>query len=67
MLEAEVSAEGGSTAISGYFGTTTVVYKFRAVAQHSEHIVAVRTLYGGSYNLFLKYLSAGFGMRQHSI
>ena len=57
VLEARVAAlEGGSAALAVASGTAAIVYAIQAVAQHSEHIVAVRTLYGGSYNLFANTL-----------
>jgi len=49
VLEARVAAlEGGSAALAVASGTAAIVYAIQAVAQHGEHIVAVRTLYGGS-------------------
>lgn len=57
VLEARVAAlEGGSAALAVASGTAAIVYAIQAVAQHGEHIVAVRTLYGGSYNLFANTL-----------
>lgn len=57
VLEARVAAlEGGSAALAVASGTAAIVYAIQAVARHGEHIVAVRTLYGGSYNLFANTL-----------
>lgn len=51
-LERRVAAlEGGAAALAVASGAAAVAYAIQALAQNGGHIVAQRTIYGGSYNL----------------
>ena len=43
--------EGGVAALATASGTAAITYVIQALAQAGEHIVAQKTIYGGSYNL----------------
>ena len=43
--------EGGTAALATASGAAAITYTFQALAKAGEHIVASRTIYGGSYNL----------------
>ena len=45
------SLEGGSAALAVASGAAAIDYTFRALAKTGEHIVASKTIYGGTYNL----------------
>ena len=52
VLEKRVAAlEGGVAALALASGAAALTYAFLAIAQKGEHIVAQKTIYGGSYNL----------------
>ena len=52
VLEARIAAlEGGTAALAVASGAAAIAYTIQALAQAGEHIVAQRTLYGGTYNL----------------
>ena len=52
VLEKRVAAlEGGTAALALASGAAAVSYTIQALAQAGEHIVAQKTIYGGSYNL----------------
>ncbi len=52
VLEKRVAAlEGGTAALALASGAAAVTYTIQALAQAGEHIVAQKTIYGGSYNL----------------
>ena len=52
VLEKRVAAlEGGVAALAVASGAAAISYTIEALAQKGEHIVAQRTVYGGSYNL----------------
>lgn len=44
------SLEGGAAALAVASGAAALSYTFQALAQAGEHIVASRTIYGGTYN-----------------
>ena len=46
-----VSLEGGSAALAVASGAAAIDYTFQALAKTGEHIVASKTIYGGTYNL----------------
>jgi O-acetylhomoserine (thiol)-lyase len=51
-LEKRVAAlEGGVAALATASGAAAISYTIEALAQKGEHIVAQKTIYGGSYNL----------------
>ena len=43
--------EGGTAALATASGAAAITYTFQALAKAGEHIVASKTIYGGSYNL----------------
>lgn len=45
------SLEGGSAALAVASGAAAIDYTFQALAKSGEHIVASKTIYGGTYNL----------------
>lgn len=52
VLEKRVAAlEGGVAALALASGAAAVTYSIQALAQKGDHIVAQKTIYGGSYNL----------------
>ena len=52
VLEKRVAAlDGGTAALALSSGAAAVTYTIQALAQAGEHIVAQKTIYGGSYNL----------------
>lgn len=52
VLEKRVAAlEGGSAALAVASGAAAISYAIQALAQAGDHIVAQKTIYGGSYNL----------------
>ena len=62
VLEKRVAAlEGGVAALATASGAAAVTYTIQALAQAGDHIVAQKTIYGGSYNL-LAHTLAAFGI-----
>lgn len=62
VLEKRVAAlEGGVAALALASGAAAITYTIQALAQNGDHIVAQKTIYGGSYNL-LAYTLAQFGV-----
>ncbi len=52
VLEKRIAAlEGGSAALAVSSGATAITYTIQALAQAGDHIVAQKTIYGGTYNL----------------
>ncbi|MBP5208316.1 MAG: aminotransferase class I/II-fold pyridoxal phosphate-dependent enzyme [Clostridia bacterium] len=52
VLEKRVAAlEGGVAALALASGAAAITYTIEALARQGEHIVAQKTIYGGSYNL----------------
>ena len=45
------SLEGGTAALAVSSGAAALAYVFQALAKSGEHIVASKTIYGGTYNL----------------
>ena len=59
VLEKRLAAlEGGAAALAVASGAAAVTYAIQALAQSGDHIVAQKTIYGGSYNLLAHTLSA---------
>lgn len=53
VLEKRVAAlEGGSAALALASGAAAISYAIEALAANGGHIVAQKTIYGGTYNLF---------------
>jgi len=62
VLEKRLSAlEGGVAALAVASGAAAITYTIQALAQAGDHIVAQKTIYGGSYNL-LAHTLAQFGV-----
>ena len=62
VLEKRLAAlEGGVAALAVASGAAAITYTIEALAQASEHIVAQKTIYGGSYNLLAHTLN-GLGI-----
>lgn len=52
VLEKRIAAlEGGVAALALASGAAAISYTIQALAQNGDHIVAQKTIYGGSYNL----------------
>lgn len=52
VLEKRIAAlEGGVAALALASGASAITYTIEALAQAGDHIVAQKTIYGGSYNL----------------
>ena len=52
VLEKRIAAlEGGVAALAVASGAAAITYTIEALAQAGDHIVAQKTIYGGSYNL----------------
>ena len=62
MLETRIAAlEGGAAALATASGAAAVTYAIQALAQAGDHIVAQKTIYGGTYNL-LAHTLAHYGV-----
>ena len=58
VLEKRIAAlEGGVAALAVASGAAAITYAIEALAQAGDHIVAQKTIYGGSYNLLAHTLS----------
>ena len=58
VLERRVAAlEGGVAALAVASGAAAITYTIQALAQSGDHIVAQKTIYGGTYNLLSHTLS----------
>ena len=52
VFEKRIAAlEGGVAALAVASGAAAIAYTFKALAKTGEHIVASKTIYGGTYNL----------------
>lgn len=62
VLEKRIAAlEGGVAALAVASGAAAIAYTIEALAQKGDHIVAQKTIYGGSYNL-LAHTLANYGI-----
>ncbi len=62
VLETRIAAlEGGAAALALASGAAAITYTLEALAQNGGHIVAQKTIYGGSYNL-LAHTLPNFGI-----
>ena len=62
VLEKRIAAlEGGVAALALASGAAAITYTIQALAQNEGHIVAQKTIYGGSYNL-LAHTLPNFGI-----
>lgn len=63
VLEKRIAAlEGGTAALALASGAAAITYTVQALAQAGDHIVAQKTIYGGSYNL-LAHTLPQFGIQ----
>ena len=63
VFEKRIAAlEGGSAALAVASGAAAITYTIEALAQAGDHIVAQKTIYGGSYNL-LEHTLSQFGVK----
>ncbi len=59
VFEKRIAAlEGGVAALATASGAAAITYTIEALAQAGDHIVAQKTIYGGSYNLLEHTLTA---------
>ena len=57
VFEQRIAAlEGGTAALASASGAAAIDYTFQALAGAGEHIVASKTIYGGTYNLLANTL-----------
>lgn len=62
VFEKRIAAlEGGSAALAVASGAAAITYAIEALAQSGDHVVAQKTIYGGTYNL-LKHTLKPFGI-----
>ena len=62
VLEKRVAAlEGGVAALAVASGAAAITYTIQALAQSGDHVVAQKTIYGGTYNL-LAHTLKNFGV-----
>lgn len=62
VFEKRIAAlEGATAALAVASGAAAITYTIEALAQNGGHIVAQKTIYGGSYNL-LAHTLTGFGI-----
>ena len=63
VFEKRIAAlEGGTAALAVASGAAAIAYTIEALAQAGDHIVAQKTIYGGSYNL-LEHTLTQFGVQ----
>ena len=63
IFEARIAAlENGSAALAVASGAAAISYTFQALARSGEHIVASKTIYGGTYNLLAHTLPLTSGI-----
>lgn len=56
------SLEGGAAALAAASGAAAINYTIQALAASGEHIVAAKTIYGGTYNLLAHTLPLAAGI-----
>ena len=63
VFEARIAAlENGSAALAVASGAAAITYTFQALAKSGEHIVASKTIYGGTFNLLAHTLPLTSGI-----
>lgn len=63
VFEQRIAAlEGGTAALATASGAAAISYLFQALAKAGEHIVASKTIYGGTYNLLAHTLPLTSGI-----
>lgn len=67
VLEKRLAAlEGGSAALAVASGAAAITYTIEALAANGGHVVAQKTIYGGSYNL-LAHTLPQYGVTTHFV
>lgn len=62
VFEKRIEAlENGIAALATASGAAAIAYVFQALAHSGDHIVAAKTIYGGTYN-YLAHTISGFGV-----
>ncbi|WP_324823040.1 O-acetylhomoserine aminocarboxypropyltransferase/cysteine synthase family protein [Sinanaerobacter sp. ZZT-01] len=62
VFERRIAAlEGGVAALAVASGAAAVTYAIQNIAQHGDHIVAAKNIYGGTYNL-LEHTNKQYGI-----
>lgn len=62
IFEQRIAAlEGGTAALATASGAAAITYTIQALAKSGDHIVAAKTIYGGTYNL-LEHTLAEYGV-----
>lgn len=62
VFEKRIAAlENGIAALATASGAAAIAYVFQALAHSGDHIVAAKTIYGGTYN-YLAHTISGFGV-----
>lgn len=62
VFEKRIAAlENGIAALATASGAAAIAYVFQALAHSGDHIVAAKTIYGGTYN-YLAHTVSGFGV-----
>ena len=62
VFEKRIAAlEGGAAALAVASGAAAITYTLQALAQAGDHIVAQKTIYGGTYN-YLEHTFPEFGV-----
>ncbi len=65
VFEDRIAAlEGGVAGLAVASGAAAITYTLQALAQAGDHVVAQKTIYGGSYNL-LEHTLSQFWRRDH--
>ena len=63
VFEERIAAlEGGAAALGVASGAAAITYTIQALAKAGEHIVASKTIYGGTYNLLAHTLPLSSGI-----
>ena len=63
VFEERIAAlEGGAAALGVASGAAAITYTIQALAKAGEHIVASKTIYGGTYNLLVHTLPLSSGI-----
>ena len=66
VFERRIAAlENGTAALATASGAAAITYTFQALAKAGEHIVASKTIYGGTYNLLAHTLPLTSGINGH--
>ena len=68
VFEQRIAAlEGGKAALAVASGAAAITYSFLNIAKQGDHIVAAKTIYGGSYNLLADIQAVADVAHKHKI